>query len=52
MPPVKELHYFNHLFVPEHRSWTRWHIQTGVNRALKWHVENAEKADLGFVAIL
>ncbi len=52
MPPIKELHFFNHLFVPEHRSWTRWHIQTGVNRALKWHAENNEKVDLSFIKYL
>ena len=29
MPPVKELQFFNHLYVPEHRAWTTWHIRQG-----------------------
>ncbi len=52
MPPVKELHFFNHVFVPEHRGWTRWHIHNGVNRAIKWHVENHDKVDLAFLKYL
>ena len=27
MPPIKELHYFDHLFCPANRKWTTWHIQ-------------------------
>lgn len=46
MPPVKELHYFDHLFVERNRQWTLWHIRTGVRRAIRWHVSNAEEFDL------
>ena len=38
MPPIKELQYFNHLYVPEHRAWTNWHIRQGAARALEYHV--------------
>ena len=34
MPPVKELQFFNHLYVPAHRAWTTWHIRQGAARAL------------------
>jgi hypothetical protein len=27
VPPVKELHFFNHKFVADHRRWTRWIVQ-------------------------
>ena len=34
MPPVKELQFFNHLFVPQNRNSTAWHIQRSVARTL------------------
>lgn len=42
MPPVKELHFFDHLFVPENRKWTGWHIKTHVGKTIKWHRENGK----------
>ena len=39
MPPLKEIHYFDHLYVPDNRSWTLNHIKKGVTDALKWQVE-------------
>jgi hypothetical protein len=42
MPPVKELHYFDHLFVPENRKWTGWHIKQHVGKSIKWHCENGK----------
>lgn len=42
MPPVKELHFFDHLFVPENRNWTGWHIKTHIGKAIKWHRENGK----------
>ena len=39
MPPLKEIHYFDHLYVPENRSWTLPHIKKGVAEALKWHIQ-------------
>lgn len=40
MPPIKEIHFFDHLHIPECRSWTHYHIKKGVTDALKWHVQN------------
>ncbi len=40
MPPLKEIHFFDHLYIPENRAWTPSHIKKGVTEALKWHVEN------------
>jgi hypothetical protein len=42
MPPVKELHFFDHLFVPENRKWTGWHIKTHIGKTIKWHRENGK----------
>ena len=42
MPPVKELHFFDHLFVPNNRKWTGWHIKTHAGRTIKWHRENGK----------
>ena len=27
IPPFKEVQYFNHLFIPEHRRWIDWHYR-------------------------
>lgn len=52
MPPVKELQYFSHLYVPEHRSWTSWHIRQGAGRALQFHIGRDEMPDFGYVRYL
>ena len=52
MPPLKELQYFNHLYVPEHRAWTTWHIRQGAARALEYHVGRDEGPDFGYVRYL
>lgn len=52
MPPIKELHYFDHLFVERNRNWTLWHIQGSARRALKWHSERAAEIDLEYVRYL
>jgi hypothetical protein len=52
MPPVKELQYFNHLYVPEHRAWTTWHIRQGTAQALAYHVGKDGPPDFGYVRYL
>ena len=52
MPPVKELQFFNHLYVPEHRAWTSWHIRQGAAKALAFHVGRPEPPDFGYVRYL
>ena len=52
MPPVKELHYFNHLFVPENRSWTNYHMRQGTSNAVKYHVKNADYIDFAYLRYL
>lgn len=52
MPPVKELQYFNHLYVPEHRAWTTWHIKSGAARALAFHAGRDAPPDFGYVRYL
>jgi len=49
MPPIKELHYFDHLFVERNRRWTLAHIQTGARRVIRWHVNKTPKPDLRFI---
>lgn len=46
VPPIKEVHYFNHLFVPENRKWTKWHIKSATASALKTYI--ARNEDLYF----
>jgi Sulfotransferase family len=40
MPPVKELHYFDYLYIPENRSWIHGHIKKGISDTLKWNFNN------------
>jgi hypothetical protein len=40
LPPVKELHFFDHVHIEENRAWTLGHIRKGVTENLKWHVQH------------
>jgi hypothetical protein len=42
LPPVKELHFFDYLFVPEVREWAGWHIRKEITKKLKWHITNTQ----------
>jgi hypothetical protein len=37
MPPVKELHFFDHLYISENRQWTAWHIRKHLKTTVAWH---------------
>jgi hypothetical protein len=52
MPPVKELHFFDHLFIPENRDWTSSHIKKGVNERLQWHINNPHGIDYSTIEYL
>jgi len=52
MPPIKELHYFDHLYVPDNRVWTHQHIKQGARDAISWHVKHSEYVDLAYVNYL
>ena len=52
MPPIKELHYFDHLYVPENRRWTADHIRRSIKQSLKWNILNRNDVDLDFVAYM
>lgn len=52
MPPVKELHFFNHLYVPQNRAWTKAHIRQGAARAMRWHLNRQDKADFAYLRYL
>lgn len=52
MPPVKELHFFDHVYVEANRKWTTGHIQQGVQRALKYHLNGDKPIEWDFVRYL
>ena len=52
MPPIKELHFFDHNYCPENRSWTTWHIQTHVLSCIKWHISVYDKPDFAYLHYL
>ncbi len=51
MPPFKELHFFDHLYVEENRNWTHHHLNKGIQDSLKWHV-NKGMIDLPYFKYL
>lgn len=48
MPPIKELHYFDHLFCEENKKWTPWHIEQTVSRIIKYHAKTP-KIDFEYI---
>jgi hypothetical protein len=52
LPPVKELHYFDHLYIPENRAWTHNMLNAGVKKIIKRHVSEAKSVDLVYVNYL
>ena len=48
LPPIKELHFFDHLYCPENRSWTSRHIQSVADRILS-RQRSKSKVNLAFV---
>src|SRR5436305_1807995 len=52
MPPIKELHFFNHLYVPENRNWTVGHLRKGAADSIRWHIAHAASIDFSYVKYL
>ncbi|MDD2724967.1 MAG: sulfotransferase [Methylovulum sp.] len=52
LPPIKELHYFDHLYCPDNRSWTQWHIQHAAKNLIKDQLEQAKAVDFSFIRYL
>ncbi|SNT68667.1 sulfotransferase family protein [Paracoccus seriniphilus] len=38
-PPFKEVQFFNHRFVPEHREWLPWHFRRSKENIVKRHLD-------------
>ena len=51
VPPFKELHFFDHKFIPGHRKWVRVHVSRGVAAARRRHLDKG-RADPRFLAYL
>jgi hypothetical protein len=45
LAPVKELHYFNHLYLPWQRAWTGTHRRNHGARALHGYLDTVKRAD-------
>lgn len=51
--PFKETQYFNSLFVKEDLKWTPWHVRTGVQGAIRYHVNSSgDKLDTVYINYL
>jgi hypothetical protein len=48
MPPIKEIHFFDHLFCEDNRKWTLWHIQQSASHIIKYHAK-AKKIDFEYI---
>ncbi|ASF47880.1 sulfotransferase [Methylovulum psychrotolerans] len=52
LPPIKELHYFDHLYCPANRAWTQWHIEQSAKNLLKDYLNQAQAVDFRYVRYL
>lgn len=52
LPPIKELHYFDHLYCEANRSWTTWHIQQAAKSLIQDHFEQCEVANFAYIRYL
>lgn len=52
MPPIKELHYFNTVFVEEYKTWTKSHIQNGAKKRLVNYILKDSDINLSYVSYL
>jgi len=52
VPPFKELHFFDHKFIPANRRWTKWHVAKGVKSAKARYHSNPEAYDPDFLEYL
>lgn len=51
MPPLKEIQYFNHLHIPEHRSWTDEHRLSRIKKMIQNSMEQ-EKVNYKWIEYL
>ncbi|HVV92858.1 MAG TPA: sulfotransferase [Hyphomicrobiales bacterium] len=49
LPPIKELQYFNHLFIEDDRRWTHRHLGDHARAVLRRHVNAGGEIDLDYV---
>lgn len=47
--PFKELQFFNSIYVPQHRKWTRWHVRTSVERCIRDHLSKKGQKDFSYL---
>lgn len=52
VPPFKELHFFDHKFNEESKSWTGWHVKNGVRDAKSRHLEASIDPDPEYLKYL
>lgn len=52
LPPVKELQYFNQLYIPQHGAWTQEHRNHHASQRLKNYARNNEELNLRYVRLL
>jgi hypothetical protein len=51
VPPFKEMHFFDHKFVPANRGWTPWHVRKNI-RLAKLRLEKNDRATPENIAFL
>lgn len=49
MPPIKELHYFDHLYCAANQSWTKWHIEQGAKKIIRHQIEHGKPVDFTYI---
>jgi hypothetical protein len=50
--PFKEFQYFNSIFVRQHTAWTKWHINTSIERIIQHQASKAGPLDFPYLRYL
>jgi len=51
-PPFKELHFFDHKFIPANRKWTQGHVRKGIRNAKFSHTMTCDTPDQEYIDYL
>jgi Sulfotransferase domain. len=49
MPPIKELHYFDHLYCESSRNWSKWHIKHSAKRIIKHEINSNNATNFDYI---
>jgi hypothetical protein len=52
MPPIKELHYFDHIYCESSSKWSKWHIKQNAKRIIKHELNSSKTTYFEYIRYL